>query len=226
MALKVTIRSASNQQKDDRAQRSMQEYGGARSGNNIHVHTFYWPELGNMTHLIAREAGKCSLALCLGGRRTGFVLPGSFQHRPPSSISTTGFPRPLPSLLPVLTLTLLTPFLPCPTSTTLQLHLIQADTQAVLIFPIVYLPLCTQTCWLFKAPRYFATSFPLPSCQGCDQGETSKAQGIKHGKVLPPSDSLSDSNFMPQASSLLYVGPSVSSTPPFLTSLLACEFHL
>lgn len=130
MVLKVAVRSASSQQTDDRAQRSMQEFWGARSGNSIHVHTFYGPELGHMTHRIAREAGKRSPALRPGGRRTGFgALPGSFHHRPLAPSPPLASPGP--SLL--FTCSHIGPpdpkLLPCPTSIILQLHPVQADTQ-------------------------------------------------------------------------------------------------
>ena len=34
--------------------------------------TFHWQELGHGVHLIARECGKCNLALCAGGKEIMF----------------------------------------------------------------------------------------------------------------------------------------------------------
>lgn len=95
MALKVTVRSPSGWQGDDRAQRNLQESGRTRSRSGTQVHTFRWSELGHMPHLFAKEAGKCSLAVYLRGRGTEFgALPASFHHRP------LGPSLPLASCLP------------------------------------------------------------------------------------------------------------------------------
>lgn len=105
----------------------MQEFWGISSRSGTHVHTFHWPELGHMPHPIAKEAGKCSLAVCPRGKRSEFgALPTSFHYRPlaPSPPPASGLPRASPLFYTHPGLGPPDPILPpCPRSPALQLHL-------------------------------------------------------------------------------------------------------